>query len=139
MRLSIEDEVRESSTPVLVIAGIIDWSTLEQFRSALYHRLTGPQPSAVVDFSGMLSWSPQAQHVLATAALGARLHGGHLEVFGLNRIPRWQAKTSGRYDVLELFGQRGGARTAIHQSVLLHRNELGLRRYRRSPSLESDA
>lgn len=104
MRLSIEDEARESSAPVLVIAGIIDWSTLEQFRSALSQRLAGPRPNAVVDFSGMLSWSPQAQRVLARAAMGARLQGGHLEVFGLKRIPRWQAKTSGRHDVLELFG-----------------------------------
>ena len=103
MRLSIDDEVGESSTPVLVVAGIIDWSTLEQFRAALALRLTGPRPQVVVDFSGMLSWSPQAQHVLARAAMGARLHGGQLEVFGLNRIPRWQAKTSGRRDVLAFF------------------------------------
>lgn len=102
MRLNIDDEARELPTPALVIVGIIDWSTLEQFRSALSRRLTGPRPRLVVDFSGMLSWSPQAQHVLALAASAARLHGGQLEVTGLTTVPRWQANSSGQDDVLEL-------------------------------------
>src|SRR5215472_11313788 len=41
-------------------------------------------------FTGLLSWSAEAQAVLARAGGRARLQGGRLAVFGLAPIPAWQ-------------------------------------------------
>jgi anti-anti-sigma regulatory factor len=90
MRLNLDSSVVESST-TLVVAVIIDWSTITQFRAALAGLGSRPEPAILVDFTGLLSWSPEAQDVLVRATGQARLHGGRLAVFGLAPIPAWQA------------------------------------------------
>jgi anti-anti-sigma regulatory factor len=99
MRLHVESSVVASSTTLLVVAGIIDWSTIAQFRAALARFVSRPRPAIVVDFTGLLSWSPEVQAVLARATGQARLEGGRLVVFGLAPIPAWQA---GGCDVRDL-------------------------------------
>lgn len=91
MRLNVESSVVGSSATLLVVAGIIDWSTIAQFRAALARLASRPRPAIVVDFTGLLSWSAEAQAVLARATGQARLEGGRLVVFGLAPIPAWQA------------------------------------------------
>ncbi len=91
MRLNLESSVVGSSTTLLVVGGIIDWSTIAQFRAALSRFASRPRSDIQVDVTGLLSWSPEAQQVLARATGQARLHGGRLVVFGLAPIPAWQA------------------------------------------------
>ena len=91
MRLNLESDLVGSSAMMLVVTGVIDWSTLAQFRAGLSRLVSGPRPDVVVDFSGLLSWSPEAQRALAAATGEARLHGGHLVMSGLAPIPAWQA------------------------------------------------
>src|SRR5262249_3291659 len=78
MRLNLGNDVVGSSTTLLVVAGIIDWSTIEQFRAALARFVSRPRPAILVDFTGLLSWSPEPQAVLARATGQARLQGGWL-------------------------------------------------------------
>ena len=78
MRLNLESGRAGSSTAPLVVTGIIDWSTIAQFRAGLSRLVSGPRPDLLVDFTGLLSWSPEAQRVLAAATGEARLHGGRL-------------------------------------------------------------
>ena len=91
MRLNLETSLAGSSTAVLVVTGVIDWSTLTQFRAGLSRLVSGPRPDVLVNFTGLLSWSPEAQQVLAAATGEARLHGGQLVMSGLAPIPAWQA------------------------------------------------
>ena len=91
MRLNLETSLAGSSTALLVVTGVIDWSTLTQFRAGLSRLVSGPRPDVLVNFTGLLSWSPEAQQVLAAATGEARLHGGHLVMSGLAPIPAWQA------------------------------------------------
>jgi anti-anti-sigma regulatory factor len=91
MRLNVESSVVGSSTTLLVVAGIIDWSTIAQFRAALARSVSRSRPAILVDFTGLLSWSTEAQAVLARATGQARLQGGRLAVAGLAPIPAWQA------------------------------------------------
>jgi anti-anti-sigma regulatory factor len=91
MRLNVESSVVGSSTTLLIVAGIIDWSTIAQFQAALARSISGPRTAILLDFTGLLSWSPEAQAVLARATGQARLHGGRLVVSGLAPIPAWQA------------------------------------------------
>jgi anti-anti-sigma regulatory factor len=91
MRLNLESGPAGSSTALLVVTGVIDWSTIAQFRVGLSRLVFGPRPDVLVDFAGLLSWSPEAQQVLAAATGEARLHGGRLVVSGLAPIPAWQA------------------------------------------------
>jgi anti-anti-sigma regulatory factor len=91
MRLNLESGLVESSAVLLNVTGVIDWSTIGQFRAGLSRLVSGPRPDVVVDFTGLLSWSPEAQQVLAAATGEARLHGGRLAVSGLAPIPAWQA------------------------------------------------
>ena len=95
MRLNLESSLVGSSTTLLVVTGVIDWSTLAQFRAGLSRLVSCPQPDILVDFAGLLSWSPEAQEVLAGATGEARLHGGRLVMFGLAPVPAWQAGDSG--------------------------------------------
>jgi len=67
MRLNLESGRAGSSTALLVVTGIIDWSTIAQFRAGLSRLVSGPRPDLLVDFTGLLSWSPEAQQVLAAA------------------------------------------------------------------------
>jgi anti-anti-sigma regulatory factor len=90
MRLNMENDLVGSSA-VLLVTGVIDWSTITQFRAGLSRLVSGSRPDVLVDFTGLLSWSPEAQQVLATATGEARLHGGHLVMSGLAPIPAWQA------------------------------------------------
>jgi anti-anti-sigma regulatory factor len=90
MRLNMETGPVGSSA-VLLVAGVIDWSTITQFRLGLSRLVSGPRPDVLVDFTGLLSWSPEAQQVLAAATGEARLHGGRLVMSGLAPIPTWQA------------------------------------------------
>ncbi len=99
MRLNLESSLVESSATLLVVTGIIDWSTLAQFRAGLSRLVSGPQPDILIDFAGLLSWSPEAQEVLAGATSEALLHGGRLAMFGLAPIPAWQAGDSGLPDL----------------------------------------
>jgi anti-anti-sigma regulatory factor len=94
VRLNLESSVVGSST-ALVVTGIIDWSTIAQFRAGLSPYVSRPRPDIRVDLTGLLSWSPDAQAVLVRATGKARLHGGRLVVFGLAPIPRWEARASG--------------------------------------------
>ena len=91
MRLNMESDLAESSAARLVVTGVIDWSTIAQFRAGLSRLVSGPRPDVLVDFTGLLSWSPEAQQVLAAATGEARLHGGRLVMSGLAPIPAWQA------------------------------------------------
>src|SRR5438105_14753397 len=91
MRLNVESSVVGSSTTLLIVAGIIDWSTIAQLQAALARSISSPRPAIMVDFTGLLSWSPEAPAVLAYATGQARLHGGRLAVAGLAPIPAWQA------------------------------------------------
>ncbi len=95
MRLNLESNLVGSSTTLLVVTGIIDWSTITQFRARLSRLVSCPRPNILVDFAGLLSWSPEAQEALAGATGEARLHGGRLVMFGLAPIPAWQAGDSG--------------------------------------------
>lgn len=95
MRLNLESSLVGSSTALLVVKGVIDWSTIAQFRAGLSRLVCCPQPDILVDFAGLLSWSREAQEVLAGATGEARLHGGRLVMFGLAPIPAWQAGDSG--------------------------------------------
>jgi anti-anti-sigma regulatory factor len=94
MRLNLEDGVVGSSS-ALVVSGIIDWSTMAQFRAGLSRYVSRPRPDIRVDLTGLLSWSPEAQAALMAAIGTARLHGGRLVVSGLAPIPRWEARGSG--------------------------------------------
>ncbi len=78
MRLNLESGLAGSSTALLVVTGVIDWSTIAQFRAGLSRLVSGPRPDVLVDFTGLLSWSPEAQRVLTAATGEARLHGGRL-------------------------------------------------------------
>jgi anti-anti-sigma regulatory factor len=91
MRLNLENGPVRSSTASLVVTGVIDWSTITQFRAGLSRLVSGPRPDVLVDFTGLLSWSPEAQQVLTAATGEARLHGGRLVMSGLAPIPAWQA------------------------------------------------
>src|SRR5258708_32460457 len=91
MHLNLESSLVGSSATLLVITGIIDWSTIAQFRASLSRLAICPRPNILVDFTGLLSWSTEAQAVLAGATVKARLHGGRLVVFGPAPIPAWQA------------------------------------------------
>jgi anti-anti-sigma regulatory factor len=88
-----------TSTPLhtghLAVSGIVDWSTINSFRAGLSHFRQTRRPDGLVDLTGLLSWSPQAQAALAGAIWAAQLHGGHLTVVGLQPIPAWQARDSG--------------------------------------------
>src|ERR1700676_2912671 len=105
MRLNLENGVIEPATERLVVTGIIDWSTIAQFRAGLSRCAAGPRPNILVDVTGLLSWSPEAQDVVQYATTEARLHGGRLEVFGLPPIPAWEARRGGPRD-LEPAAQR---------------------------------
>jgi anti-anti-sigma regulatory factor len=91
MRLNLETGLVGSSETLLVVIGVIDWSTIAQFRAGLSRLVSGPRPDILVDLAGLLSWSPEAQQVLAAATGEARLHGGRLVMSGLAPIPAWQA------------------------------------------------
>ena len=91
MRLNMESDLVESSAARLVVTGVIDWSTIARFRAGLSRLVSGPRPDVLVDFTGLLSWSQEAQQVLAAATGEARLHGGRLVMSGLAPIPAWQA------------------------------------------------
>ena len=91
MRLNLESGLAGSPAVLLVVTGVIDWSTIAQFRAGLSRLVSGPRPDVLVDFTGLLSWSPEAQEVLAAATGEARLHGGRLAMSGLAPIPAWQA------------------------------------------------
>jgi anti-anti-sigma regulatory factor len=91
MRLNLESGLVESSAALLVVTGVIDWSTIAQFRAGLSRLVSGLRPDVLVDFTGLVSWSPEAQQVLAAATGEARLHGGRLVMSGLAPIPAWQA------------------------------------------------
>jgi anti-anti-sigma regulatory factor len=93
VRLNLESSVVGSST-ALVVTGIIDWSTIAQFRAGLSRYVSRPRPDIQVDLTGLLSWSPEAQAVLVRAVGKARQRGGRLVVFGLAPIPEWEAKGS---------------------------------------------
>jgi anti-anti-sigma regulatory factor len=111
MRLNMESDYVESSAVLLVVTGVIDWSTIAQFRVGLSRLVSGPRPDVLVDFSGLLSWSPEAQQLLAAATGEARLHGGRLVMSGLSPIPAWQAGDRGLPGlggVLELAAPAGG-------------------------------
>jgi anti-anti-sigma regulatory factor len=90
MRLNLENSLVGSST-MLVVSGVIDWSTIAQFQAGLSRLMSCPRPDILVDFAGLLSWSREAQEVLAGAASEARLHGGRVVSSGLAPIPVWQA------------------------------------------------
>ena len=91
MRLNLESDLAGTSAVLLIVTGVIDWSTITQFRAGLSRLVSGPRPDVLVDFTGLLSWSPEAQQVLAAATGEARLHGGRLVMSGLAPIPAWQA------------------------------------------------
>ena len=95
MRLNLESGPAGSSTVLVVVTGVIDWSTIAQFRAGLSRLVCGPRPDVRVDFTGLLSWSPEAQRALAAATGEARLHGGRLVMSGLAPIPAWQAGDCG--------------------------------------------
>jgi anti-anti-sigma regulatory factor len=91
MRLNLESDLAGTPAVLLIVTGVIDWSTITQFRAGLSRLVSGPRPDVLVDFTGLLSWSPEAQQVLAAATGEARLHGGRLAMSGLAPIPAWQA------------------------------------------------
>jgi anti-anti-sigma regulatory factor len=99
MRLNLEGSTVRPGTAILAVSGIIDWSTIDQFRVALSRYVSHPRSDLLLDLSGLLSWSAEAQLVLAHATVEARLHGGRIAVFGLAPIPSWEATGSGLPDL----------------------------------------
>jgi anti-anti-sigma regulatory factor len=95
MRLNLEGSAARPGTATLAVSGIIDWSTIDQFRDALSQYVSSPRPDLLLDLTGLLSWSGEAQLMLAHATVEARLHGGRIVVFGLAPIPSWEATGSG--------------------------------------------
>jgi anti-anti-sigma regulatory factor len=95
VRLNLEGSVVGSGRTLLAVTGIIDWSTIGQFRDVLSRYVSCSRPDLLLDLTGLLSWSPEAQAVLQQAVGQARLHGGRIVVFGLAPIPRWEATGSG--------------------------------------------
>jgi anti-anti-sigma regulatory factor len=93
VRLHIERSVVGPSIHV-AIGGILDWSTLPRFRRELDELVAVPYPSVLLDLSGLISWSSQAQLALVRAMARARLNGGELAVSELNPIPSWEAEGS---------------------------------------------
>src|ERR1700728_16135 len=91
MRLNMQSGLAGSSPALLVVTGVIDWSTIAQFRAGLSRLVSGPRPDVLVHSPGLLPWSREAQQVLAAATGEARLHGGWLVMSGLAPIPAWQA------------------------------------------------
>ena len=61
MRLNLEYTAVQPRSGRLVVSGIIDWSTIYHFRTALSSSLHHPGPDVLVDLTGLLSWSPQAR------------------------------------------------------------------------------
>jgi len=59
----------------LVVARLIDWSTIAQFRVGLSRLFCRSRPGVLVDFIRLLSWSPEAQAMLERATRQARLRG----------------------------------------------------------------
>src|SRR5260370_2175628 len=94
MRLNLENSLVRSSATLLVVTGIIDWSTIAQFRAGLSRLVCCPRPDILVDLAGLLSWSREAQQVLAGATGEARLHRGRLVLAGVAPIPAWPAGDS---------------------------------------------
>jgi hypothetical protein len=80
---------------LMTVSGVIDWSTIRQFSTGLTGVLPLPGHSVVVDFTGLLSWSAEAQVMVVGAILEARLRGGELAIVGLQSVPAWQARDSG--------------------------------------------
>jgi len=112
MRLNIDSSVVGSSTVLLVVTGVIDWSTLTQFRSSLTPYVSRPRSDVLVDLTGLLSWSSPAQAALVAAMTRARLHGGRLAVFGLGPIPGRQARSSGLDRTLHPFPTQADAQVS---------------------------
>ena len=52
MRLNLESGYVESSAVLLVVTGVIDWSTIAQFRAGLSRLVSGPRPDALVAATG---------------------------------------------------------------------------------------
>ena len=94
MRLELESTLLGPSGSHLAVSGIIDWSTIARFRARLSECVSPPRPDVVVDLSGLLSWSREAQVAVREATTEALLRGGRLVVIGLPAIPRWEARDS---------------------------------------------
>jgi anti-anti-sigma factor len=109
MRLNVDSSVVGSSTTLLVVSGVIDWSTVTQFRSSLSPHVCRPKSNVLVDLTGLLSWSSPAQAALVGAIAQARLQDGRLAVFGLGPVPARQAESSGLYRALHAFATRADA------------------------------
>jgi anti-anti-sigma regulatory factor len=112
MRLDMDSSVVGSSTALLVVTGVIDWSTITQFRASLAQHVSHPRSDILVDLTGLLSWSLPAQAAMVGAMTRARLHGGRLAVFGLGPIPAWQARSSGLDGALSPFPTQADAQVS---------------------------
>lgn len=95
MRLNLDASVVGSGTALLTVTGVIDWSTIGQFRVALSRYAPHSRPDLLLDLTGLLSWCPEAQAALEHATSQARLDGGRIVAFGLAPIPEWEATGSG--------------------------------------------
>jgi anti-anti-sigma regulatory factor len=95
VRLNLQYTTAPPHAGQLAVSGIVDWTTIDSFRAGLSRFRQSLHPDGLVDLTGLLSWSPQAQTALAGAIWAAQLHGGHLTVVGLQPIPAWQARHSG--------------------------------------------
>ena len=71
MRLNLEPSHVGSSAALLTVTGIIDWSTITQFRAGLSRLVSGPRPDVLVNFTGLVSWSPEAQQALGRRGRGS--------------------------------------------------------------------
>ena len=49
MRLNLENSPVGSSTMLLVVSGVIDWSTIAQFRAGLSRLMSCPRPDILVE------------------------------------------------------------------------------------------
>ncbi len=118
MRLNLEGSAVRAPTARLVVSGVIDWSTIVQFRAALSRYLVRPRPDVLVDLTGLLSWSPQAQATLVRAIRDTSLRGGRLRLVGLTSIPRWEARESGLPGLDQGSGRELAAWDAVGADVL---------------------
>jgi anti-anti-sigma factor len=128
MRLKVGTSVAGSSTTV-VVTGVIDWSTVGQFRAALAPWVSGPEPDVLVDLSGLLSWSCPGQAVLVSAATQARLRGGRLAAFGLSPVAHEQVHGSGLAKALQLYATQAEAQAPEPEPFAVpgaHRVPIGL-------------
>lgn len=91
MRLQIEQS-NSGSVVQVTVRGVLDWSTVPQFRDVMRTLASSNHRLVRLDMSGLISWSPDAQQVVRRSVARARRRGQDVVVSGLSSITRWEAE-----------------------------------------------